>query len=337
MITSEQKLYIANGYNKNYNAKMIGDILGLLPATVRKFKSRQREIATLPPKETMAKSKISSAMALKMKKHILETPKTSNKKILKAVNSSVSPSKRVSRSTLQRALAKNDIVKKKSNLKPILSEVTREKRMNFVKRWLVNGLCQLENVIWSDETTVKSHPNTRRESAYVNVNDSAHFQAKVHSGGISQMFWGSFSRMGTGPLITIDGTMDSELYEKVLQDHLLPEFEVAKSLGGDWKLMQDNAPCHKSKRIMGYLAEQGVEMMEWPPYSPDMNPIENLWGYMKLKLANDYPVCTNKKMLELSFLKIWESITPEMCAKFCGNYGKRLEAVKKANGGITKY
>ena len=98
------------------------------------------------------------------------------------------------------------------------------------------------------------------------------------------------------------------MYEKVLQDYLLPEFEAAKSLGGDWKLMQDNAPCHK--RIMAYLAQKRVEMILWPPYSPDMNPIENLWAWMKVRLANDYPVCTSKKMIEDSIMKNWESITP---------------------------
>ena len=127
------------------------------------------------------------------------TPKTTNKKILKAVNDTVSPSKRITRTTLQRFLGRNQIVKKKSVLKPILSELTKKRRMDFVKKWLKNGKSELGLVIWSDETTVKSHPNTRRESAYVNEKDPALFQAKVHSGGISQMFWGCVSERGTGP------------------------------------------------------------------------------------------------------------------------------------------
>ena len=48
-ITEEQKTYISNGYNKNYNASIIADILGLSAVSVRKFWSRKNEIADLPP------------------------------------------------------------------------------------------------------------------------------------------------------------------------------------------------------------------------------------------------------------------------------------------------
>jgi len=50
-------------------------------------------------------------------------------------------------------------------------------------------------------------------------------------------------------------------------------------------------------------------MIEWPPYSPDVIPIENIWAWIKIKLANDYPIS-----------EMFAVITPEMCARFCGNY-----------------
>ena len=74
--------------------------------------------------------------------------------------------------------------------------------------------------------------------------------------------------------------------------------------------MQDNAPCHKAKSIKTFLAAEGVDMIEWPPYSPDLNPIENIWAWMKTKLANDYSISTSADMLSRNFLEIWDSINP---------------------------
>ena len=82
--------------------------------------------------------------------------------------------------------------------------------------------------VGGDETTVKSHSNTRRESAYVHSSDPALFQPKFHSGGISHMFWGCVSER-TGPLITIDNILYREYYR-------LPQGEVYKGvsfLGGE--------------------------------------------------------------------------------------------------------
>ena len=148
------------------------------------------------------------------------------------------------------------------------------------------------------------------------------------------MFWGCISEHGTGPLITIDGTMDGEQYLTVLKEWLLPELEIAQQLfDGNWQIMQDNAPCHRTLDIREYLAERNVPILDWPPYSPDLNTIENIWNWMKSKM----PPVSSQNELTAEFLKIWDSITPEMCANYCSNYDRRLKAVKEAKGRATKY
>jgi len=56
---------------------------------------------------------------------------------------------------------------------------------------------------------------------------------------------------------------------------------------------QDNATPHVAKRTRVWfenaMGEHGFMLMEWPPNSPDMNPIEHLWGHLKLKLHRQYP------------------------------------------------
>ncbi len=93
-------------------------------------------------------------------------------------------------------------------------------------------------------------------------------------------------------------------YLEVLEKYFIPELKAAELLGGDWKLMQDNAPCHKAKSIKAFLSSKGIDMIEWLSYSPNMNPIENIWAWMKTKLANDYPISTSAEMLAVNFLHL---------------------------------
>lgn len=45
--------------------------------------------------------------------------------------------------------------------------------------------------------------------------------------------------------------------------------------------MQDNSPVHTSATVMALFSRQIFEVMPWPPKSPDLNPIENVWSKME--------------------------------------------------------
>jgi len=183
------------------------------------------------------------------------------------------------------------------------------------------GVCTLENVIWTDETRVASHPNNRAVELWTNT-VSVSEQVKMHSGGNSCMFWGCF-------FTSIVGAVDHKEYINILRELLIPEIIAAKeNIQGTWRLMQDNAPCHTVKPVKAFLEANNVEFIDWPPYSPDLNPIENIWHWIKTKFESEYPVCNSAE--EIGTLP---RNSGSDYSNYCGNYERRLQAIIAANGG----
>ena len=86
-----------------------------------------------------------------------------------------------------------------------------------------------------------------------------------------------------------------------------------------------------------WLEDHGFTVMDWPPQSPDLNPIEHLWEHLKKRLKEyENPP---KGILELweRVEKEWEAISTETCQNLIASMPRRMEAVIKAKGGYIKY
>lgn len=101
---------------------------------------------------------------------------------------------------------------------------------------------------------------------------------------------------------------------------------------------QDGASPHTAKVTKQWFVNHQHELKMlagWPPNSPDLNPIENLWAYTVNELSNDS--WKNLDELHASIDVVWGQIDVDTVRKFTSSFRKRLLACVKANGGHTKY
>lgn len=102
--------------------------------------------------------------------------------------------------------------------------------------------------------------------------------------------------------------------------------------------MQDNARGHSARYTKAELQQRGIQMMEWPPCSPDLNPIETVWDWMKDWIEEQYG---EKKLtydqLRKAVTDAQNAVPNDFLDQLIDSMPDRCKAVIKADGKYTRY
>lgn len=242
----------------------------------------------------------------------------------------------VSDSTVRRRLKAAGLHGRISSKKPLLRPQNRVKRLAWAKKHRNWTYDNWKNVLWTDESKFEIF-NTRRR-VYVRRRIGERYipacvTPTVKHGGGSVMVWGCFGAEKVGDLHQVQGILNQHGYHSILQRHAIPS--GTRLIGPKFVFQQDNDPKHTSRLCKNYLANKEnanvLQIMQWPPQSPDLNPIELLWDELDRKAREMQP--TSAKHLWECLQNAWEAIPQSCLSKLTARMVHVCRAVIKAKGG----
>jgi transposase len=257
----------------------------------------------------------------------------------------------VSNDTLLRTIRDSGYGHWKAKKRPKLTEEHARLRLEWAKAHQDWTPEQWAKVIWSDECSVELGKG-KQDSWVFRLNQHGEKWKKKHittykkGKGISVMIWAAIWGGGHSEITLLSRDWETakqgysaKSYLKVLNENLFSIWEPGM------EFMQDNAPIHSARDVKRWFENNGIPTMVWPPYSPDLNPIEHAWAKLKeliYKLIPHIESITGTETEIRSYLtkaieQAWEKLGQDYFDRLIHSMPNRVAALLEANGWYTKY
>jgi len=241
----------------------------------------------------------------------------------------------VSPHTISRRLDEIGLLGRVQESEHELTEFDLQRRLAFANEHLNKSEDWWARVFFSDETHfyLGHHGRTYVRRPVGASHDPKYLrQEKQLHGKVS--LWGCICAEGLGHAELYAGSLDSTRHRDILRHSLLASFRQF-SPGGPWVFQQDNARFHTTPETVTYLHERGVTLIEWPPWSPDFNPIENLWNVLKARVYARFPQSLEE--MEQFIREEWEATDLKFISRICRSMPLRLQLLLDNNGHKISY
>lgn len=242
----------------------------------------------------------------------------------------------ISKRRVQQILSAEEHLKyKKVKQAPPLTDIHKTNRLNWARKRHAWSLGEWGRVVFSDEKKFNLDGPDGFAYYWHDMRKEERVMSKRQKGGGGVMVWGAFSEKGVSKLAVLVGNQDSKKYVETLKNYLLPYSQTVCGTG--WIFQQDNAAIHTSKFTKDWFETNNLDVMEWPARSPDLNPIENLWGILARRVyANAKQFDTVVELTEC-ILSEWDKIDRVTCYNLVKSMTKRCATVLERQGMKTDY
>lgn len=273
--------------------------------------------------------KLSAKERRKIVQTFQQNPLESARGLSKRLNKSVSPS------TIRRLLRVHGYRHAPVKISVILKPETVEKRLDFVREHVRKEEEFWRRVIFTDEKKFNLVGNdATRLSAWTRDHQRYNI-SRIQPSQASLMVWGAISSTGTLQLVCTTEKINAQTYTEMLEDEFF--HGDTYDLPANYVWMHDNAPAHRAKHTQEFLENKGISVLKWPPHSPDLNPIENVWGILEERVYTGGRSFSNTTDLWEVMCEEWKKIPTEMISNLYSSMHRRCCDVLLKNGQRIKY
>lgn len=230
--------------------------------------------------------------------------------------------------------------------------------------------------VWSDEMYVRRmagasrgqtwvfRPGRRTPAKWKVVQDKympnrIYKRAKTSKEKVSVHMWSLFSGRKIGPLVRLHGDPGAKRKGALSLKYLrllkkwLPDMIRRFPYGSTVYFVQDGAGIHRGTVVKNWwmqaeergISDRRIKLVKWPPYSPDLNPIECAWARVKSLFEKEYPDMLNsqyrgwalRKQISDAVEHCWELLDSDFFDSLARSMPERIKAVIEADGWYTKY
>ena len=245
----------------------------------------------------------------------------------------------VSAQTVRNRLHEGGMRARRPQVGVVLTAQHRAGRLAFAREHQDWQIRHWRPVLFTDESRFTLSTCDRRDRVWRRRGErSAACNILQHDrfGGGSVMVWGGISLGGRTALhVLARGSLTAIRYrDEILRPLVRP---YAGAVGPGFLLMQDNARPHVAGVCQQFLQEEGIDAMDWPARSPDLNPIEHIWDIMSRSIHQRHVAPQTVQELADALVQVWEEIPQETSRHLIRSMPRRCREVIQARGGHTHY